>query len=140
MADPIFSQSEPSDAYHKDDDDLDTLYEGVMNCEPAIPPADMERVADLVRDNARIGRSWRLTALLASKDGAFYRGVADDAELAQAFAATIGPLQDFAKTLRTVADLADTAHARILVAGCNHEHFNDWVTAAHADSGESSHA
>lgn len=111
-------------------DELDAIYESVMNCEPAIPVNEMERLADLVMNQELVGRSWRLTALLASKDGSFFRGVAEDLQTGKVFASAIGPLQDFEKLLRMMADLAGTAQARLLVSGCAHEQFNAWVKEA----------
>lgn len=105
----------------------DRIYASVMTCEPALPPMDMEDLADLVVDMPHIVRPWRLTALLASKGGEFYREVANDAGKARALASSPDILNEFAKTLRYVADLADCAAARLLVAGCNHEQFNEWA-------------
>jgi hypothetical protein len=110
--------------------ELDQLFEQVMTCESAIPPSELEPLADLIRNQERVGRQWRLTALLASKNGEFFREVANDEEQARVLAATIGPLEDFSKLLRAMADLADCASSRLMVAGCNHEDFNDWVKEA----------
>lgn len=110
-----------------DDHELDALYEQVMQCEPAVPPHDMEMLADLVRNNERVGRQWRLTALLASKGGAFFRELSEDSDQAKALAPTVELLRDFAGLLRTMADLADCASSRVMVAGCNHEQFNEWA-------------
>ena len=116
-----------------DHNDLDAIYAGVMNCESAIPVNEMARLADLVMNQERVGRSWRLTALLASKGGEFFRDVAEDAAKAQALAAAVGPLNDFEKLLRMMADLAGCVSARLLVAGCNHEKFNEWAGSADAE-------
>lgn len=110
-----------------DDNDLDQLYEQVMNCESAITTSELEPLADLVRNQERVGRQWRLTALLASKNGEFFREVAESEEQARALAPIIGHLHDFAELLRGMADLADCASSRLMVAGCNHENFNDWM-------------
>ncbi len=109
------------------DKELDALYEQVLHCEPAIAPQDVERLADLVLSNERVGRNWRLTAVIAGKGGEFYRELADDAEKARTLAPVIESLRDFAKLLRQISELADSASARIMVAGCNHEHFPDWM-------------
>ena len=109
--------------------DLDAIYEGVMTCEPAIPEDEMKPLADLVMNQEMVGRQWRLTALLASRGGEFFRRVAEDEETAIALAPTVGLLSDFAKLLREVADLADCSAHRIAVAGCNHEDFNTWSIA-----------
>ena len=113
--------------FTRDDKALDELYEQVLHCEPAIAPQDVELLADLVMNQERIGRNWRLTALIAGKGGEFYRELAENADHAQMFAPTTICLRDFARLLRHVADLADSVSARIMVAGCNHEHFNDWM-------------
>jgi hypothetical protein len=109
------------------DNELDAIYDQVMHCEAAIAPQDVERLADLVLSNEVVGRNWRLTALLAGKDGEFYRELSEDEGKAEALAPATESLRDFAKLLRQMADLADSASARIMVAGCNHEHFTDWI-------------
>ncbi|AJX82575.1 hypothetical protein [Burkholderia pseudomallei] len=113
--------------FTRDDKALDELYEQVLHCEPAIAPQDVGPLADLVMNQEQVGRNWRLTAMIAGKGGEFYRELAVNADHAQTFAPVTLCLRDFAKLLRQVADLADSASARIMVAGCNHEHFNDWV-------------
>ena len=73
-------------------------------------------------------RPWRLAALLATKDGAFFNELANDPEKAKAFAPTASVLRGFAERMRMVAKLAECAAARVLVAGCNHEQFSTWAT------------
>lgn len=114
----------------KKDAKLDAIYEDVMKCESAIPAGDVDALADIVRNNQRMGIPWRLTAALAGKDGAFFRDVAENEETAKTFATLVDPLRDFAEMLRKVAELADCAACRVMVAGCNHEKFNDWVKEA----------
>ena len=109
-------------------------FDQVVTCEPALPPEDVKELADLVMDQERVGQQWRLTAVLASKEGEFFRDLSKDADKAQALAPTIDTLLAFAKLLRSVADLADCAAHRVLVAGCAHEHFNEWVAATDAQS------
>jgi hypothetical protein len=116
-----------ADANSTGDNELDALYEQVLHCEPAIAPQDVERLADLALNQEQVGRNWRLTALIAGKGGEFYRELAEDAGKAEALAPVTETLRDFARLLRQVADLADSASARIMVAGCNHEQFLDWV-------------
>lgn len=108
-------------------DDLEQIYKGVLSCEAAIRPEDVDTLAALLHSNEKIGRSWRLTAVIASKDGSLFRQVSENQETAKVLASLITPLQDFAATLRMVADLTDCAVARVAVAGCNHEHFNRWI-------------
>ena len=117
-----------TDTLIHDDEQLGQLYEQVITCESAIPQNELEPLADLVGNNERVGRQWRLTALLASKDGAFFREVAENEEKAKALAPTIELLTDFAGLMRTMAELAECASSRLLVAGCNHENFNDWMS------------
>jgi hypothetical protein len=108
---------------------VQALRQSVMNCKPAVQPADMNRLADMVFDKELTVRPWRLTAAQASKDGSFYRKIAADPDSARAIVAVIGPLEDFAKRLRSVADLADIGASRLLVACAHHEKFKDWVDA-----------
>ena len=68
-----------------------------------------------------------LAALLATKDGAFFKELATDPEQAKALAPTVSALQDFAERMRGIAELAECAAARVMVAGCNHESFNAWA-------------
>lgn len=119
--------SQTSDAQQTADGELDALYEKVMACEPALAPDQLDRVADMVMDQEATGRPWRLAALLATKDGAFFKDLANDPEKAQALAPTVSMLQDFAERMRGVAELAECAAARVMVAGCNHEKFNAWA-------------
>ena len=116
--------------------ELDRLYESVMVCEPAIDPKDLDMLADWVFSKSLTIRPWRVTALLASKGGEFYQELASNEDKARALATTPAILSEFAEKLRTVADLADCAAARVLVAGCNHESFHEW--AAETDSDEAS--
>ena len=111
-----------------DDAELDALYQQVMTCEPALAPDQLDAVADMVRDLGATVRPWRLAALLATKDGAFFNELANDPEKAKAFAPTASVLRGFAERMRMVAKLAECAAARVLVAGCNHEQFSTWAT------------
>lgn len=111
-----------------DAEEMDRLYQQVMNCEPAIVPSELEPLADLIGNNERVGRQWRLTAVLASKDGTFFRDLAENEDAAKALAPTVDLLNDFAKLMRKMADLAECGASRVLVAGCNHVHFNDWLS------------
>lgn len=109
---------------------LDALYKGVLKCEPALLPSLLDEVADAVLDNEQIGRPWRLTAVLATKDGTFFDQVSSDADLAKTMASCIDVLDSFSKRLELMKKLADTVTARLMVAGCNHEKFNDWAKEA----------
>lgn len=109
-------------------DELEQLYRSVMTCEPALEPDQLDRVANMVMDQEVTGRPWRLAALIASKDGAFYEELANDPEIARALAHTVMPLQSFAERMRGMADLAECAATRLMVAGCNHKDFNTWTT------------
>lgn len=102
------------------------IYDGVLTCQSAIPKTEIELLADVVRNNGRMGIPWRLTAFLAGQDGAFYREVAENEEKAKALAPNIGALQDFAAMLKKVSELANCVSMRLMVAGCNHENFNTW--------------
>ena len=108
--------------------ELDALYQQVMTCEPALAPDQLDKVADMVKDQEATGRPWRLAAFLATKDGAFFKELANDPEQAKALAPTVSVLQDFAERMRGIAEMAECAAARVMVAGCNHEQFNTWAT------------
>lgn len=110
--------------------ELAALYQQVMACEPALAPDQLDKVADMVRDQEATGRPWRLAALLATKDGDFFKELANDPEKAKVLAPTVSVLQDFAERMRGVAELAECAAARVMVAGCNHEQFNAWAAEA----------
>lgn len=117
-----------SDEQQTEGAELDALYQQVMTCEPALAPDQLDTVADMVKDQEATGRPWRLAALLATKDGTFFNELANDPERAKALAPTVSVLQDFAERMRMVAELAECAAARVMVAGCNHEQFNAWAT------------
>lgn len=121
--------NQTQDTQHAAGDASDELqmFEQVMNCGPALPPDRLEEVADMVRDQGLTGRPWRLAALLASKDGAFFKDLAHDPEKAQALAPSVAVLYEFADRLRGVAELAECAAGRVMVAGCNHPQFNTWA-------------
>lgn len=108
--------------------ELDALYDQVMTCAPALAPEMLDTVADMAIDQEATGRPWRLAALLATKDGAFFKELANDPEQARVLAPTVAALQDFAERMRGVADLAECVAARVAVAGCNHDQFNAWTT------------
>ena len=112
---------------HDDDIDVDQLYEQVLICEPAIPTEEVDRLADMVFSKEKVIRQWRFTALMASKDGAFFRELSESEGQAKTFAPIVGVLRDFAQTLKGMADLAECVATRIAVAGCNHEKFNIWM-------------
>ncbi|WP_323012528.1 hypothetical protein [Castellaniella sp.] len=111
-------------------EELDRLYEQVMTCEPAIPKDQVDDLADMVFNKELFIRQWRLTAVLAGEGGAFYADLAEDEEKARVFAPLTGVLDDFAKRLRGMAEIAESASARIMVAGCNHENFIAWAEEA----------
>lgn len=119
--------NQTSDEQQTAEGELDALYEKVMNCEPALAPDELDRVADMAMDQEATGRPWRLAALLATKDGAFFKDLANDPEKARTLAPTVSILQDFAERMRGVAELAECAAARVMVAGCSHENFNAWA-------------
>ena len=93
----------------------------------------MEQWADLVFSKERVIRNWRLAALIASKDGAFFRELADDAGKAESLAPVVGTLNDAAELLRVMARIMDAVSTRIAVAGCNHPGFNEWMEADISD-------
>ena len=101
-----------------------------MTCQPALLPSLVEKVADAIRDNEQMGVPWRITAVLAGKDGEFFKQVANDAETAKTMATLIDGLTSFSKRLEQMKQFADTVTCRLLVAGCNHEKFNDWMKEA----------
>lgn len=115
-------------------DDLDALYEQVMTCEPAINPVEVEELADAVRSNSLLGMPWRLTAVIAGKDGSFFKALSEDEGQAKAIAPSIDLLNEFAARLRGMAELAECVAARMMAAGCNHEQFIDWMTAESAEA------
>lgn len=110
--------------------ELDAIYEGVMTCQPALLPSLVDEVAAAIKDNEQMGVPWRITAVLAGKDGEFFKQVASDAETAKTIATLMDGLTSFSKRLELMKQLADTVTCRLLVAGCNHEKFNDWVKEA----------
>jgi len=110
--------------------ELEAVYQGVLQCESAIHADDVEKLAAIVKNNQRMGIPWRLTAVIASKDGEFFRDVAENEETAKTLVPVIDLLSEFAELLRKVADLADCASTRLMVAGCNHEDFNKWMKEA----------
>jgi hypothetical protein len=137
--DAVSTDMKKTTATSTEAEELDALYEGVMNCDAVIASGDVDYVADMVFDKERVVRLWRLAAFISSKDGSFYRKIAADAEAAEAMATTIEPLREFAKTLRKVADLADRASARLLVAGAAHEKFIEWMAGETATQSEARH-
>lgn len=110
--------------------ELDKIYEGVMTCQPALLPSLVEEVANAIRDNEQMGIPWRMTAVLAGKDGKFFREVANDVETAKTMATLIDGLTCFSKRLEQMKKFADTVTCRLLVAGCNHRNFNKWQKKA----------
>ena len=76
---------------------LNVLYQGVLNCQSALLPSLVNEVADSVRDNEQMGIPWRITAVLAGKDGEFFRQVADDAETAKTMATLSDGLRHFSQ-------------------------------------------
>jgi hypothetical protein len=96
------------------DEDAERFFETVFACEPAIPPEDMNEVANLVFSKERVIRSWRLAAFLGSKGGDFYKNMST--EQAEALAAGMGPLQEFSKLAQTMSEMASSMAARATVA------------------------
>ena len=113
------------------DSELDALYEGVMTCKPVVDPADMEELADRVFSKGHLIRAWRMAALVGSKDGAFFKGLSTESDQAKALAAFVDPMRSTAELLRCMAKIMDCISTRIVVAGCNHEQFNEWMEASH---------
>ncbi len=111
------------------DAELSALYEGVMSCQPFVPPGEMEDIANLVFSKERVIRNWRLAALIGSKDGEFFRELASDANKAQSLAPAVRPLMDAAMLLHSMAEIMTIVSDRIMVAGCNHDRFNEWMEA-----------
>jgi hypothetical protein len=99
----------------------------ILVCKPALGLADLDHVANAVMSQDLTSRPWRFTALIASKDGGFFKQVIDDASMAKALAPAAASLPAFAGRLRTIADLADTVYLRLSVAGCAHADFLDWM-------------
>ena len=112
------------------DADLDAMYESVLNCESAINSDDVEPLADLVRKNELVGIPWRLTAVIAGKDGTFFRNLSEDEGAAKALAPAVDGLYEFSNRLKKMAELAECVASRIMVAGCNHRNFNKWQKKA----------
>lgn len=119
MADEILTEGE-----------AEALFQQVVTCKPVVPPESMETVADMVRSNEAMGRPWRLAAVIGSKDGSFFQTIADEEDTAKTMVEAMVPLQDFAKRLREMADVADAAAARIMVAACAHQDFPQWLRGA----------
>ena len=72
-------------------------------------------------------RPWRLAALLASKNGDFFKALSTDADQAEVLAAAVGPMQATAELLRGMAETMDCVASRVMVAGCNHVEFDSWM-------------
>ncbi len=108
----------------------EAVFQQVMCCEPAIKPEQVEKLADLVVSNEFVGRPWRLTAVLAGKNGAFFKNLSEDQKAARTFAQAIQPLSDFVDLCREMADLAECVKLRLAVAGCAHEQFVEWMKEA----------
>lgn len=111
----------------QDADDLDRIYEQVMTCEPMIAKEQVDQLADMVFSKEDFIRQWRMTAFLAGEGGPFYADLAENEDKARALAPIAEILTDFSKMLHDMANMAKGASARIMVAGCNHENFTDWM-------------
>lgn len=124
MTDSIVSDTTPGGLT---EEDSEKLFKDVLACEPAMAIEMLDEFADLPRSNERFGRQWRSTAVLATKGGDFYRKLSDDASMAKVMAPMVYILTDFAKVLREAAELADRVAARVMIAGCGHEDFIEWM-------------
>jgi hypothetical protein len=120
-------------------EEADAVFEQVLNCEPALLPADVDKVGAGVFDKEHVIIPWRMTALLAGEGGAFFKGISEDAKKAQVFAEAVGDLQGFAVFLREMADLADCVATRVMVAACAHEDFPKWCAASEARNAQGLH-
>ncbi|MES2939214.1 MAG: hypothetical protein V4864_16125 [Pseudomonadota bacterium] len=107
-----------------DPDELERLFQEVMECKPAISESDVGQLADRFISNEYVGRPVRCGLVLASKDGAFFKNMAEDKATAALFAEVVGSMQDCAKSLRVYAELIDCAATRTTVALCNHEEYD----------------
>ena len=107
-------------------DELDALYQMVMDCEPLIHPSEQDALRNLAVDAGLTVRPWLFMAHGATRDGAFYKELAEDATRMRLLAPLSKCLEQFAERMRMVAELSDKVAMRIQVAGCNHIDFNAW--------------
>lgn len=128
MADEIFNE-----------DDAEAIFQQVLTCSPAIEPSKVDQLADRIFSKEFMVRPWRFTALLAGKDGTFWRELSERADLAKTMVPAAAGLEDFAKGLRAVADLAECVAVRSKVAACGHEDFPKWLAADAAEGGKVVH-
>lgn len=105
------------------------LFKSVIASEPVLKEAELDDFAGLPANVEHFVRKWRCMAVLATKDGAFYQELSDDPSKAETFAPTVNMLHEFADLLREAAKMADCVSTRVMVAGCGHKDFVQWMEA-----------
>lgn len=114
------ARGEPSPA------ELEALYQGVMDGEPLVHPDELEALRKLAQDAPLTVRPWLFMAYGATREGAFYKELSEDATRMRLLAPLSMILEEFADRMRMVATLSDGVAMRIRVAGCNHPNFDAW--------------
>ncbi len=107
-------------------DDLESLYQRVMTCKPLVHPSELDALRNLAEDASLTVRPWLFMAYAATRDGAFYKELSEDATRMRLLAPLSMILEEFAERMHMVAEMSKGAAMRIRVAGCNHEDFDVW--------------
>lgn len=107
-------------------DDLEAIFQMVMDCEPLINPTEQEPLRDLAESADMTVRPWLFTAYVASQHGSFFQDISEDANSARLMAPMSNILEEFAGRMRLVAELAEKSALRIRLAGCSHPDFDAW--------------
>lgn len=103
------------------------VYSQILTCEPLMSQAEANRLADMVFNQERFIRYWRLTAISAEKGGDFYREVSEDQERAKGLMIEVVPrLKEFEEIMLEMSELANCVATRIIVAASNHEASTEW--------------
>ena len=103
------------------DQEVDRLYAEVMNCSPALAPAELDLTARYVCDQQQFGIPYQTGLVLATKDGEFFKQMAADREMAELFSTVVNPVLNCADAMRHLADLLTAGATRVTVALCNHD-------------------
>lgn len=94
--------------------EADEIFQSVFACKPAIPEADLQEVADLVGNQERVIRAWRLAAFLGTKGGDFFKNMTADE--AATLAEAVEPLNQFSELMNSMSEVSKTVVARLSVA------------------------
>lgn len=94
--------------------EADEIFQSVFACKPAIPESDLQEVADLVGNQERVIRAWRLAAFLGTKGGDFFKNMTADE--AATLAEAVEPLNQFSELMNSMSEVSKTVVARLSVA------------------------